>query len=102
MLALLCAQAWPYEMRVERDTAHRRVGYEELIGAGRFTMGYRFAASDAFVSPLPAIESNVSMGHWDIGTALAVPEPGMPLLFALGAAAIFARRALPMASATAR
>lgn len=62
-----------------------RIDHDETAGAGAFTMGLRFARSDAFASPLAPIVGRVGVfGHRGIGTAGALPEPGAAWVLTVG------------------
>lgn len=66
-------------MPITMDTIQISMLYEETGGIGLLVGGYRFDSNGIFVNPLPAINSTIVDGFWDIGTAKTTLVPAVPV-----------------------
>ena len=78
------------------DTIQLAIGYNQIGAVGQLTGSYRFDSNGGVISPLPAINTNLALGFWGIGTvhSTIVPLPAAFWLFGSGFLGIigFARR----------
>jgi hypothetical protein len=61
------------------DTIQIAMLYDEVGGVGSLMGGYRFDSNGIFNNPLPAINSTIVDGFWDIGTAKTTLVPAVPV-----------------------